>query len=111
MEIVEDVQRVTKRREEGLLGTVSSFTHKLVGAGGVMISGVIITAVGFDAPGVTVEELRGPVINTFALVHVCLGLSLPLVSTLLILLYSIDRKRHQGTIEALGYVEGDGRDR
>jgi Na+/melibiose symporter-like transporter len=110
MEIVEDVQRTTKRREEGLLVTVSSFSHKLIGAGGVLISGIIISAVGFDAPGVTLEELRGPVINQFALVHVCLGLSLPLVSTLLILLYDIDRKGHQRTIEDLGYVEQDGTD-
>ena len=108
MEIVEDVQKKTNRREEGLLVTVSSFSHKLIGAGGVLISGAIISAVGFDAPGVTLEELRGPVIRQFAVVHVCLGLTLPLVSTLLILLYKIDRKGHQETIEDLGYVEKDG---
>jgi Na+/melibiose symporter-like transporter len=105
MEIVEDVERVTKRREEGLLGTVNSFVHKLVGAGGVLISGAIISFVGFDAPGVTLEELRGPVINKFAVVHVCLGLVLPLISTSLVLLYNIDRRGHEKTIESLGYVE------
>ena len=50
MEIVEQVQDRTGRREEGLLGTVNSFVHKLIGAGGVLISGIIISMVGFDDP-------------------------------------------------------------
>jgi Na+/melibiose symporter-like transporter len=105
MEIVEDIQKVTNRREEGLLGTVNSFVHKLVGAGGVLISGVIISAVGFDASGVTIADLYGPVIHKFALVHVCLSYTLPVVSTSLVLLYSIDRRGHQENIEHLGYVD------
>ena len=105
MEIVEEVQRKTNRREEGLLGTVNSFVHKLIGAGGVFISGLIITGVGFDAPGVTLEELQGPVITQFAFVHICLGLSFPIVSTLLILFYNIDRHGHENNISTLGYVE------
>lgn len=106
MEIVEDVQRVTGRREEGLLGTVNSFAHKIMGAGGVLISGLIIAAVGFDAPGVTLAEKTGPVIRDFAFVHICLGYTMPIISTLLILFYSIDRKGHLENIEDLGYVEG-----
>jgi Na+/melibiose symporter-like transporter len=105
MEIVEEVQKKTKRREEGLLGTVNSFAHKLVAAGGVLISGIIVSAVGFDAPGVTLEELQGPVINKFAMVHICLGLVFPLISTLLVLLYDIDRKGHLQNVESLGYVD------
>ena len=104
-EIVEDVQRATKRREEGLLGTVNSFIHKIVGAGGVLISGLIIGYVGFDAPGVTLAELRGPIVNQFALIHVVLGCIMPFISTLLVLLYRIDRKDHQANIQDLGYVE------
>lgn len=104
-EIVEDVQRATKRREEGLLGTVNSFVHKIVGAGGVMISGFIIGAVGFDAPGVTLAQLQGEVVNRFALIHVILGCTMPFVSTLMVLLYKIDRKGHLENIEDLGYVE------
>ena len=71
MEIVEDVERTTGRREEGLLGTVSSFIHKLIGAGGVVVSGLIISAVGFDiSSGATLEELRGPIINRLSLIHI-----------------------------------------
>jgi len=108
MEIVEDVQKVTKRREEGLLGTVTSFAHKIIGAGGVMISGVILAAVGFDLPGITLAELQGPVIHKFALVHICCAYTLPVISTFLVLFYNIDRKGHQTNIEALGYVEESG---
>jgi len=105
MEIVEDVQRKTNRREEGLLGTVNSFAHKIIGAGGVMISGIIIGMSGFDDPGVTLAELQGPIVNRFAFIHVCIGYTLPVISTLLVLLYSIDRKGHLNNIETLGYVE------
>ena len=106
MEIVEDVERTTGRREEGLLGTVSSFIHKLIGAGGVVVSGFIISAVGFDiSSGATIEELRGPIINRFATIHVFLGASLPFISTLLLLLFKIDRKGHLDNVENLGYVD------
>jgi Na+/melibiose symporter-like transporter len=105
MEIVEDVEKTTGRREEGLLGTVNTFVQKFVGAGGVFVSGVIISYVGFDAAGVTFEELTGPVIDRFATIHVILGATLPFISTLLVLLYDIDRKGHLENIENLGYTE------
>ena len=43
MDITEQVENSTGRREEGLLGTVSSFIHKLVGGGGVLLSGLILS--------------------------------------------------------------------
>jgi hypothetical protein len=48
----------------------------------------------FEAAGVTFEELTGPVIDRFATIHVILGATLPFISTLLVLLYDIDRKGH-----------------
>jgi Na+/melibiose symporter-like transporter len=105
MEIVEDVERVTGRREEGLLGTVDSFVQKLVGAGGVFIAGAIVAWSGFDEPGVTQEMLTGEVINRFASAHVVLSLLLPIGSTLLVLMYDIDRKSHQDNVQQLGYVD------
>ena len=105
MEIVEDVEKTTGRREEGLLGTVNTFVQKFVGAGGVFLSGVIISYVGFDAAGVTFEELTGSVIDRFATIHVILGATLPFISTLLVLLYNIDRKGHLENVENLGYIE------
>ena len=105
MEIVEDVQRNTGRREEGLLGTINSFIQKLIGAGGVILSGIIISVAGFDTPGVTFEELTTTVVNKFATMHVILAATMPFISTLLILFYSIDRKGHLDNVENLGYTE------
>lgn len=105
MEIVEDVEKTTGRREEGLLGTVSSMIQKLIGAGGVLIAGLIITWAGFDNPGVTEEMKSGEIINRFAAAHVAIGFFLPIISTLLILKYDIDRKDHLDNVNDLGYVE------
>ena len=107
MEIVEDVEASTGRREEGLLGTVNAFIHKLVGAGGVLIAGIIVSWSGFDDPNATQEMLTGEVINRFALVHVIIGFCLPIFSTLLVLMYSIDRKGHLDNVNDLGYVRDD----
>jgi len=106
MEIVEDVQIETGRREEGLLGTVNSFIHKLIGAGGVLIAGFIVAYAGFDSTNST-ELLYGEVINKFALIHVVIGFILPLFSTALVLLYNIDRKEHLNNVSDLGYIEKD----
>ena len=105
MEIVEDVENTTGRREEGLLGTVNAFIHKLVGAGGVLIAGLIVSWAGFDNPNATQEMLYGEVINRFAFVHVVLGFCLPIFSTLLVLMFDIDRKVHLENVNDLGYVE------
>ena len=105
MEIVEDVEKTTGRREEGLLGTVNAFIHKLVGAGGVLIAGLIVSWAGFDDPNATEEMLNGEIINRFAFVHVVLGFCLPIFSTLLVLMFDIDRKVHLENVNDLGYVE------
>ena len=91
MDITEQVEQTTGRREEGLLGTVSSFIHKLVGAGGVLVSGLILSYSGFDNPEMAGELYGGEVINRFAIIHLIIGMTLPFISTLLVLMYYIDR--------------------
>ena len=104
MEIVEEVQKRTGRREEGLLGTVNSFVHKLIGAGGVLISGAIISLVGFDDPAADPAQLYGgQTIVEFGWIHVALSFTLPIFSTVMVLLYDIDRGKHEGHLDALGY--------
>ena len=104
MDIVEQVEETTGRREEALLGTASSFVHKVVGGGGVLIAGLILNFSGFDDPNL-VDDLKGQVINKFALVHLIIGMSLPFISTLLVLMYDIDRSKHNTHVSDLGYVE------
>lgn len=105
MDITEQVEDRTGRREEGLLGTVSSFVHKLVGAGGVLISGLILSFAGFDNPDLAGELYGGEVINRFAIIHLIISMTLPFISTLLVLMYDIDRGKHNTHISDLGYVE------
>ena len=104
MDIVEDQQAKTGRREEGLLGTVNSMIQKLVGAGGVVIAGVIITVSGFDDPTLDPIEKYTTAINTFSWIHVGVGFFLPLCSTLLITQYSINRQSHMENVSELGYI-------
>ena len=89
------------------MGTVSSFIHKLVGGGGVLVSGLILSFSGFDNPELAGELYGGEVINKFALIHLIIGMTLPFVSTLLVLMYDIDRGKHNDHISDLGYVEKD----
>ena len=106
MEIVEQAQQRTGRREEGLLGTVNSFVHKLVGAGGVLISGIIISVVGFDAPNADPANFYGgDAIIQFGWIHVTIGFCLPIISTLLVLFFDIDRDVHGDNLADLGYQD------
>jgi len=104
MDITEQVEKKTGRREEGLLGTVSSFVHKVVGAGGVMISGLILSVSGFDNPDLADQLYGGEVINKFAFIHLLISVSIPIISTSLVLMYDIDKKQHNDHISDLGYV-------
>jgi len=106
MDIVEQVETNTDRREEGLLGTINAFVHKLVGAGGVILSGLIISYAGFDNPEATRADFYGgEIINNFAIIHLIIGITLPFISTLLVLFYDIDRSKHNTHVTDLGYVE------
>jgi Na+/melibiose symporter-like transporter len=108
MDVVEQVEKKTDRREEGLLGTVSSFVHKVVGVGGVLLSGTILTISGFDDPTASLaDKYGGDVINKFVFIHLVIGASLPFISTLLVLMYDIDRTKHNVHVSDLGYVEKD----
>ena len=78
--------------------------QKLVGAGGVVIAGVIITVSGFDDPTLDPSEKYTTAINTFSWIHVGVGFFLPLCSTLLITQYSISRESHMENISKLGYI-------
>ena len=103
MEVVEEVQRKTQRREEGLLATANSLIQKLIGAGGVLISGYIVHTAGFDGAGVTPEQMQGEIIESFATMHVAMGITLPLVGVAALGFYNITRARHEQNIDTLGY--------
>ncbi len=56
-------------------------------------------------PDLAGELYGGEVINRFAVIHLIIGMTLPFISTLLVLMYDIDRGKHNTHISDLGYVE------
>ena len=63
-----------------------------------MISGAIISLVGFDDPAADPAQLYGgQTIIEFGWIHVALSFTLPIFSTVMVLLYDIDRGKHEGT--------------
>ena len=59
---------------------------------------------GFDNPEMAGELYGGEVINRFAIIHLIIGMTLPFISTLLVLMYDIDRSKHNSHITDLGYT-------
>ena len=83
-----------------------ALAQKTVSAGGVLLTGFLLSAFGFDTPNPTVEMMQQP-IHDLAVFHVILGVSLPVVSTILVSRYTITREGHEKRIAQLGYVEED----
>ncbi len=105
-DIVEESQRQTGRRSEGLLTTGPALAQKMVSAGGVLVVGLLLSAFGFSVPNPSVEAMQEPIRN-LAVFHVALSLSLPWVSIYLVSKYTITRQGHGQDIRSLGYAEAD----
>lgn len=105
-DIVEESQRQTGRRSEGLLTTGPALVQKMVSAGGVLIVGLLLSAFGFSVPNPSVESMQEPIRN-LAIFHVVLSLSLPWISIWLVSKYTITRQGHGRDIRSLGYAEAE----
>jgi GPH family glycoside/pentoside/hexuronide:cation symporter len=101
-DIVEQSQADTGRRSEGLLSAGPALAQKTMSAGGVLITGIILSIFGFDVANPTVEAMRTPM-DKLATAHLALGMTLPVVSTYLISKYTITRSDHQKRVRELGY--------
>ncbi len=106
-DIVEESQRQTGRRSEGLLTTGPALAQKMVSAGGVLIVGLLLSVFGFSVSNPSVESMQGPIRN-LAIFHVGLSLSLPWISIYLVSKYTITRQGHGHDLRRLGYAEVDG---
>jgi Na+/melibiose symporter-like transporter len=103
-DIVEESQTQTGRRSEGLLNAGPHLAQKTMSAGGVLITGIVLSAFGFDIPNPTVESMREPMRKT-ATVHLILGLTLPVLCTYLVSKYTITRDDHLKRVAELGYSQ------
>ena len=102
------MQAATGRIEEALLGTASSMMHKLIGTGGTLLVGVIVSFSGFDDPNLTYETAATSVITSFSWIHVGFSFFLPLISTELVAFFEIERDDHAARTKNLGTREKRG---
>ena len=103
-DIVEESQETTGRRSEGLLSAGPALAQKTMSAGGVFVIGILLSSFGFNDPNPTVESMQKPM-QDLALFHVILGVTLPIISTILVSRYTITREGHERRVQELGYVE------
>jgi Na+/melibiose symporter-like transporter len=105
-DIVEESQRQTGRRSEGLLTSGSALAQKMISAGGVFIVGQLLSVFGFSVANPSVEAMQEPIRNLAAF-HLALNLSLPWISIYLVSKYTITRHGHERDIRSLGYAEAE----
>jgi len=101
-DIVEESQATTGRRSEGLLNAGPALAQKTMSAGGVLITGIILSVFGFDVQNPSVESMQEPM-TKLATAHLFLGMTLPVISTYLISKYTITRSDHEKRVRELGY--------
>ena len=103
-DIVEESQRKTGRRSEGLLTAGPALAQKMVSAGGVFVVGLLLSVFGFSVANPSVEAMQEPIRN-LAIFHVALSLTLPWISIYLVGKYTITRHGHGQDVHSLGYTE------
>lgn len=103
-DIVEESQKKTGRRSEGLLTAGPALAQKTMSAGGVLIIGIVLGIFGFDIPNPTVESMQTP-IHKLALTHLILAIIFPVISLYFISKYTITRDGHTKRLQELGYAD------
>ena len=99
-DIVEDSERKTTRRSEGLFFATRAFAGKFTSASGILGAGIIVSAAGLDSVR-SVEQMTMAIRFDIAIFFLPLYCSLCLVGISLINLYKIDRASHNANLEAL----------
>ena len=105
-DVVEDSQRKTGKRQEGLFFAGPALVQKSISGLGLMIKGIILTWVGFEASGTDLEKVEA--VEKLAAVIVVLGIALPSLSLWIFSRYQITREVHDGNLSDLGYTDRPG---
>jgi len=100
-DVVEDSQRQTGRRSEGLFFSGPALIQKSISGLGYIIKGSILTAVGFSAAETDAEKAAA-VVN-LAWVFAILGVALPSIALWIFSKYTITREVHEQNLAELGY--------
>ena len=102
-DVVEDSQRKTGKRSEGLFFAGPHLIQKCVSGLGLMIKGLILTAVGFSATASVAAKTHA--IEQLAVVIVVIYVISPLISLSLLSRYEITRESHEDNLQSLGYQD------
>jgi len=100
-DVVEDSQRLTGRRSEGLFFAGPALIQKSISGLGYIVKGSILTAVGFSAASTDVEKVDA--VANLAWVYVLLGILLPAIALWIFSKYTITRAVHERNLAELGY--------
>ena len=101
-DIVEDSQRQTGKRSEGLFFAGPHLAQKAVSGIGLMIKGVMLTAVGFAATSNIEDKIAA--MEDLASIIAVLAIIMPSISLYLLSQYELTRSSHQTNLSDLGYT-------
>jgi GPH family glycoside/pentoside/hexuronide:cation symporter len=99
-DVVEEVQVKTGRRSEGVLFAADSLLRKVTTSFAGALPGLLLVYVGYPKharPG----QVDQAILNHLALIYLPLITALYLCSTSMLMLYRIDRQRHEDNLERL----------
>lgn len=102
-DVVEDSQRQTGRRSEGLFFSGPALIQKSISGLGYIIKGSILTAVGFSVATTDVEKVAA--VEDLAWVFALLAIVLPGIALWIFSKYAITRDIHERNLIDLGYVD------
>lgn len=99
-DVVEDSQKTTGRRSEGLFFAGRTFAGKVVHGFGALAAGIILSAVSFPK-GVAPGEVPQEVLTNLALIYVPLLMSFYLIAVYCLKFYRITRHSHAENLAAV----------
>ena len=105
-DVVEDSQRQTGKRSEGLFFAGPNLVQKCISGLGFVIKGSILTAVGFSTATSELEKIAA--VERLAAVFLVLGVALPSLALWIFSHYEITRDLHEQNLDELGYTGEEG---
>ena len=103
-DVVEDHQKNTHSRSEGLIISVNGLSGKVLGGVGILLSGVLLSLVGFGEEG-SIEDKREAV-TSLAIFSTSLLFIIAPISLYFISKYRINKSIHEDNLQDLGYETG-----
>ena len=101
-DVVEDSQKKTGRRDEGLFLAGPGLFQKVFSGLGVFILGFVLQFLGFGNTEATIQEMKDPV-NNLVLFICIIGPILNIGGLTFIYFYTITRDEYESAVKDLGY--------